>query len=245
MIENILKGKKIIVTAGTTWVEIDNVRVITNVFGGTTGYKISILAAQMGADVTLLLGPHSIEDTTIFVDESIEDVMNKVKKNMLDKEKIIEGGGNLKIVQYKYFQDLMDQMEKFISTKEFDTVIHSAAVADYAPVKKDGKIGSGLVGLSIETTRTPKIIKHIKSWDSNIVLVQFKLEVGLTEKELLKRAFDGLTRNNSDLVVANNKKGSSKTTAAGYIMDKNQNVIVADTRREMYEKILFETAKKI
>ena len=245
MKDSTLKGKKILVTAGTTWVSIDNVRVITNVFGGTTGYRIAILAAQMGANVTLLLGPHNIEDTTIFADESIEDVMNKVKKNMLDKEKILIAGGSLKIVQYKYFQELMDLMEDYISTKEFSAVVHSAAVADYAPVKTDGKIGSGLAGLSIETTQTPKIIKHIKTWDANIVLVQFKLEVGLTEENLLKRAFDGLTRNNSDLVVANNKKGSSETTAAGYIMDKNRNVIVTDTRREMYEKILSETAKMI
>lgn len=245
MENQILKGRKIIVTAGTTWVEIDNVRVITNVFGGTTGYRIAIQAASMGANVTLLLGPHNIEDTTIFADEPTEVVMDKIKKNMLNKEKIIAAGGSLEIVQYNYFQELMDLMKRYISTKEFAAVIHSAAVADYAPVKTEGKIGSGLAGFDIKTTQTPKIIKHIKIWDADIVLVQFKLEVGLTEEELLKRAFDGLTRNNSDLVVANNKKGSSKTTAAGYIMDKDRNVIVTDTRREMYEKILLETAKMI
>ena len=65
----ILENKKVLVTGGPTWVSVDDVRVITNVFGGTTGYRIAALAAEMGAEVTLLLGPYTIRETSVMIDE--------------------------------------------------------------------------------------------------------------------------------------------------------------------------------
>ncbi|MFZ2969670.1 MAG: phosphopantothenoylcysteine decarboxylase [Minisyncoccia bacterium] len=241
----ILKGKKILVTGGSTWVPIDNVRVITNVFGGTTGYRIAIQAAQMGADVTLLLGPHRIEGTTVFIDEPVETVLAKMQKYILEREKIAAAGGKLEIVRYDYFQELMDLMEKYVSTRKFHAVIHSSAVADYAPAKQDGKINSGLDELYIKTTPTPKIISHIKDWDPNVYLVQFKLEVGLSEEDLIAKAVAGIRKNRADLAVANNKAGTSTTTAAAYLVEKDGSFVKIVTREEMYEKLMDEIAKKM
>lgn len=241
----ILKGKKIMVTGGSTWVPIDNVRVITNVFGGTTGYRIAIQAAKMGANITLLLGPHRIDETTVFIDESVEDALGKMQKYILEREKIAASGGKLKIVHYDYFQELMDLMEKHISTKGFHAVIHSAAVADYAPTKQEGKISSGLDELSIKTAPTPKIISHIKDWDSNIYLVQFKLEVGLSENELINKAAAGIKKNRADFAVANNKAGTSTTTAAAYLVEKDGSFARINTREDMYKKVLEKIAKEI
>ena len=39
--EEILKGKKILITSGPVWVPIDRVRIITSVFGGTLGTVIA------------------------------------------------------------------------------------------------------------------------------------------------------------------------------------------------------------
>lgn len=241
----ILKGKKILVTGGSTWVPIDNVRVITNVFGGTTGYRIAIQAAKMGADVTLLLGPHRIEETTVFIDEPVDDVLEKMRKYILEREKIAKAGGRLEIIHYDYFQELMDLMEKHISSKRFHTVIHSSAVADYAPTKQEGKISSGLDELYIKTIPTPKIISHIKDWDPDVYLVQFKLEVGLTEQDLIAKAVAGIKKNRADLAVANNKAGTSATTAAAYLVEKDGGFVKIDTREEMYEGLLNEVAQKI
>ncbi len=241
----ILKGKKILVTGGSTWVPIDNVRVITNVFGGTTGYRIAIQAASMGADVTLLLGPHRIEETTVFIDEPVETVLKKMQKYILEREKIATAGGKLEIVHYDYFQQLMDLMKKYISTKRFHAVIHSSAVADYAPTKQDGKISSGLDELYIKTIPTPKIISHIKNWDSEIYLVQFKLEVGLSEEDLIAKAVAGIIKNRADLAVANNKAGTSATTAAAYLVEKNGSFVKDEKREKMYVQLLDKIAKKI
>ena len=49
--------KKILITAGPTWVRLDDVRVITNVFTGKSGVALAESLARKGHTVTLLLGP--------------------------------------------------------------------------------------------------------------------------------------------------------------------------------------------
>ena len=52
----ILKGKKILITAGATLEMIDPVRAITNLSSGKMGYALAQMAADMGAIVTLISG---------------------------------------------------------------------------------------------------------------------------------------------------------------------------------------------
>jgi len=240
----ILENKRILVTAGPTWVPVDDVRVITSVFGGTTGYRIATLAAEMGAEVTLLLGPYTIRETSAMVDEPLRNILTKAKDIFFAKARIFLAGGKIEIINYQYFDELMNLMKGHISTRGYNAVIHSAAVADYAPLKTGGKIGSGFNKLEIKTVQTPKIISYIKKWDVNIFLVQFKLEVGLTEKELIARAYAGLTKYGGNLVVANNKFGTSETTAAAYFVDAAKNVTTVAEREEMYKQLLVEISKK-
>lgn len=55
-----LAGKKVLVTAGTTFEAIDTVRGITNASSGKMGYAIASMAFAMGADVTLVSGPTAL-----------------------------------------------------------------------------------------------------------------------------------------------------------------------------------------
>lgn len=240
-----IKGKKILVTGGPTPVPIDRVRYISNVFGGTTGYMIALEAATRGAKVTLLLGSHQIKEMDIAVDGSMGSILAKIGRVILTKAKIFFRGGELNILHYRSFDDLMKLMEENISSKEFDAVIHSSAVADYAPVMQEGKIKSNLDELIIRTKPTPKIIKLIKIWDSGIYQVQFKLEVGLSEDDLKETAYLSLVKYDSDLVVANNMAGTSTTTAAAYFIDTGKNVVKIATRKELYEKLIAKVAENI
>jgi len=52
----LLKGKKILITAGATLEMIDPVRAITNLSSGKMGYAIAQAAYEMGAEVTLVSG---------------------------------------------------------------------------------------------------------------------------------------------------------------------------------------------
>jgi phosphopantothenoylcysteine decarboxylase/phosphopantothenate--cysteine ligase len=55
-----LKGKKILITAGPTWVPIDKVRVISNIATGVTGILLAERLRRLGAKVKLLLGPFEL-----------------------------------------------------------------------------------------------------------------------------------------------------------------------------------------
>lgn len=53
----LLEGKKLLITAGPTQEKIDPVRYLTNYSSGKMGFAIAEVAANMGADVTLVSGP--------------------------------------------------------------------------------------------------------------------------------------------------------------------------------------------
>ncbi|MFE1244563.1 bifunctional phosphopantothenoylcysteine decarboxylase/phosphopantothenate--cysteine ligase CoaBC [Fictibacillus sp. NPDC058756] len=56
-----LSGKKVMVTAGPTREELDPVRYFTNHSSGKMGYAIASAAKKLGADVTLVTGPTSLD----------------------------------------------------------------------------------------------------------------------------------------------------------------------------------------
>jgi phosphopantothenoylcysteine decarboxylase / phosphopantothenate---cysteine ligase len=57
----LLKGKKLLVTAGATLEMIDPVRAITNLSSGKMGYAIAQAAQEMGAEVTLISGQSTLK----------------------------------------------------------------------------------------------------------------------------------------------------------------------------------------
>ena len=116
MSSNLLKGKNILVTAGSTWVPIDTVRVITNIFKGSIGFTIAKVAAGMGANVTLLLGP-SFDISSVVLPK------------------------NLKVVRFKFFDELDLLVSEYLKTNKFESMVHSAAVSDFQLAKAHkGKI---------------------------------------------------------------------------------------------------------
>lgn len=72
-----IKNKKILITAGPTWVPLDRVRVISNVSTGETGRTIARYAAKKGADVTLLSGP-------VYFDELQKLLRQQLKRKKYD-----------------------------------------------------------------------------------------------------------------------------------------------------------------
>jgi phosphopantothenoylcysteine decarboxylase/phosphopantothenate--cysteine ligase len=56
-----LSGRRIVVTAGPTWEPIDPVRFIGNRSTGRMGFAVAAEAVARGADVTLVVGPGTVE----------------------------------------------------------------------------------------------------------------------------------------------------------------------------------------
>jgi phosphopantothenoylcysteine decarboxylase/phosphopantothenate--cysteine ligase len=171
-----LKGKRVLITAGPTWVPIDSVRVISNIATGETGLLLAQELSRTGAKVTLVLGPSGI----CCVNRSI------------------------RLVRFKFFDELKKIITRELTSKKYDIVIHSAAVSDYRPLsvlKK--KIPSGRRKLQIELVPTPKIIDAIRKIDRNLYLVGFKFQPNAGRKLLIKKTEGLFRRSKPDLVVAN------------------------------------------
>lgn len=212
-----LKDRKIIITAGPTWVAIDKVRIITNIFNGRTGCTIAKRAREFGAQVKLLLGPGKL------------DLPRSYFKGV-------------KIVSFRYFQELLSLVRKEVATKKYDVMIHSAAVSDYEPVKiEDKKIRSGRNRLNITLKPTIRIIQQIKEWDPKIFLIQFKLEVNKTSQKLIEEGYKSMLRNKADLVVVNDLVNLHNA----YVVDLAKDIIKINNRSELADKLLMVINTKL
>lgn len=187
-----LKNKRILITAGPTWVPIDGVRVISNTASGETGLLLAKNLSKFGAKVTLMLGP--VPGKAVLPDKSI------------------------KIIRYKFFDEFSSGLFEELKNKRYDAVIQSAAVADYG-LKRPArhKISSGLKKLTLNLYALPKIIDSIKKADPRLKVIAFKFETSGSRQNLLKQAKRLMQRSNSDLIVANTC-ASNKYKA--YLIDK-------------------------
>lgn len=141
----------------------------------------------------------------------------------------------------------------FISTKRFsstndlldmiaeinkDVIILPAAISDYSPEKKKGKIPSGKENLNINLKPNPKIIKKIKE-NSQGILVGFKAEFQVPKEELLNRARKRMDDLKLDIMVANDISETTKEENHVYILGKDgKNEEFSGKKSEMAQKIL-------
>ena len=174
-----LSGKRVLITAGPSWVAIDSVRVISNTASGRTGVLLAQHFSRLGAKVTLLLGP--------------------VGPCSLNKR--------IKLLRFCFFDELKNSLERELSFFRYDAVIHAAAVSDYRiPGLYRRKIKSGIRGLRIKLVPTPKIINCIKRISPFSLAVGFKFEPQESKAVLLKEAKTLMRSSGTDIVVANTIK---------------------------------------
>ncbi len=209
--------KKILVTAGSTSVLIDQVRSISNIFKGRTGTDIAVALCEAGAEVTLITSNFGF-------------IIKALKKSSARQEQ-------MKIITYKTFVDLHIAMEQEIKTGEYDVIIHSAAVSDYnvsevcimeneklVSIDRSKKVSSSHGDLFLHLTPTPKLVDLIREpWDFKGFLIKFKLQVGITDEELIAIAKKSRADSQADMVVANCLEWSSDRA---YIITETDEIFV-------------------
>ncbi|WP_109439183.1 bifunctional phosphopantothenoylcysteine decarboxylase/phosphopantothenate--cysteine ligase CoaBC [Aquimarina sp. AU119] len=142
-----LEGKKVLITAGPTYEAIDPVRFIGNHSSGRMGIELANVAANLGAQVCLVLGPSSLS-----VNHSLIRVIN-----------VISAKDMYEAVMLEY--------------ETSDIAIASAAVADYRPKNiSNQKIKKKDTAFSIELERTNDILKWMGAEKKHQFLVGFALE---------------------------------------------------------------------
>lgn len=187
-----LKNKKVLITAGPTWVPIDNVRVISNIATAETGILLAKELTNHGSKVTLVLGPATVNNV----------------------------GKNIRVIHFSFFDEIKRIINEEITARKYDIVIHTAAVSDYKPaIKYHKKIKSGINSLKIVLKPTPKIIERIKKIRPDVFLVGFKFEPNAGIKKLFNQARKLMQRSKLDLTVANT---ISANKYKAYILSKHK-----------------------
>ncbi|MGL4553352.1 MAG: phosphopantothenoylcysteine decarboxylase [Gemmataceae bacterium] len=216
----------VLVTAGNTLALIDKVRCLTNVFTGRTGSSLAAEARARGHAVTLLTSRPEPD-----------------------------------AVNYRTFEDLRDRMAEHVP--KADAVLHCAAVSDYLaagtyspgagnafdPVqcwwagsamidRSAGKIKSDEPELWLRLVRAPKLVDLVREpWGFKGVLVKFKLEVGVSDDELLAVAERSRMHSRADLMVANTLEGASSVAFLGPLAGRYERVARPELARRLLEEV--------
>ena len=210
---------RIFVTAGNTQAPIDRVRCITNIFTGRTGAAIALEAYRRGHHVTLATShPETI------------DAMNP-------------DPGRWRCRSFRTFDDLDTLMAQHLRAEAIDAIVQSAAISDYlsagiyAPAPSNrfdpiylcwhgapammvdrsaDKVKSDDPELWLRLVRAPKLVDKIRrDWNFRGLLVKFKLQVGMSEDELLAIAEKSRQHSSADWMVANTLDGATEWALLG------------------------------
>lgn len=215
-IEQDLKNKKVLVTAGPTKEFIDPFRCLTNPSTGKMGIAIANECAKRGAEVILV---SSIDD---------DSISNKVKK-----VKIISTNDMFEVVKNN-FKDC-DFIIKAAAVSDYTPV----QVFDKKVKKQDGN-------LSIEFKRTQDILKYVGDNKSdNQKVIGFAAEtnnlIGYAKEKIIKKNLDYIIAND----ISKKDIGFGSEDNEVYIIDKHDNIkkIDKNSKNNIAKAIIDEISK--
>jgi len=169
--EQMLKGKRALVTAGPTYEPLDPVRFIGNHSSGRMGVEVAEALAAAGAQVDLILGP----------------------------SKLSASHSNITTHRVQRAVEMFDQAVQLFPS--VDMAVMAAAVADYRPAEISGeKIKKKDGDLSIRLVRNPDIAATLgEQKRSNQQIIGFAMETQDEEinakRKLERKNFDGIVLN--------------------------------------------------
>jgi phosphopantothenoylcysteine synthetase/decarboxylase len=204
----------LLITAGNTLVPIDRVRGITNVFTGRTGATIALEAHRRGHHVTLLTShPEAVgaapggERWSLQRFRTFDDLQDRMQA-------LLKGGGCDALIHCAAVSDYRSASvyapAPHTHFAEEDATWHSASGVPALIDRAAGKVKSDEPELWLRLVRTPKLIDLVRSeWGfTGGLVVKFKLEVGVSDEQLLEIAERSRQQSAADLMVANTLEGA-------------------------------------
>jgi phosphopantothenoylcysteine decarboxylase/phosphopantothenate--cysteine ligase len=161
-----LLGKKILITSGPTYEDIDPVRFIGNRSSGKMGFAIAKCAYLRGADVTLISGPTSeiaYPEIEVLKVRSAAEMKKSVEKELRRNEVLIMAAA---------VADFRPSISKSTKIKKEDklTEIKLSQTEDIlTSSKKDGKM---IVGFALETdNEKSNAVKKLKAKNLDMIVL--------------------------------------------------------------------------
>jgi phosphopantothenoylcysteine decarboxylase/phosphopantothenate--cysteine ligase len=219
--EGKLKGKKILVSAGGTYEEIDKVRGITNRSSGKMGLEIAREAFIQGADVTMVTGRLEVP---------IPEVFERVQAESTEE---MQGA----------LIELLPENDIFISAAAV-----SDFTVEKTSIEKTGKISSE-ENLTVNLKPSPKLLNSVKKINPKIFLVGFKAEYNVTEEELVLMAQKRIETSGADFIVANDVSvagagfGSDKNQVI--FIDDDTFTVPLTSKKEIAKNIITKIIEKM
>ena len=205
----------ILITSGGTSEKIDQVRSITNHSTGQLGKIISERFLEAGFSVTLVTTPTAVHP----------------------KEH-----PHLRKIFIKDVAELQTVLEK--ETPTHQVLIHAMAVSDYSPVYMSGfqavKEASNLEQFLHQSNKESKISSEE---DYQVLLIGFKLLVGVAQDQLLAVARASLEKNQAEMIVANDLSEIQDGKHRAYLVTKDATQI-AETKLDIAQKIYHHIINK-
>lgn len=125
----------------------------------------------------------------------------------------------IKYEEFKTSQELFDLIKQHVAN--YDVIFHTAAVSDFTVQETEGKLESNNE-TTLHLTPAPKIIDEIKKINPNIILVGFKAEWNLSDKDLIQKGLEKLKKTHADMIVVNDVSHKNQ----GFGSDTNEVFIV-------------------
>lgn len=161
-----LLGKKILITAGPTYEDLDPVRFIGNRSSGKMGIAIAKAAYLRGADVTLISGPTSeiaYPEIKLFKVRSAAEMKKSVEKELKNNDILIMSAA---VADFKPLASKSKKIKKEDKPAEIKLTQTDDILAS---IKKDGKT---IVGFALETdNEKSNAIKKLKAKNLDAIVL--------------------------------------------------------------------------
>jgi phosphopantothenate-cysteine ligase len=193
---------RFLITAGGTRAYIDEVRWLGNVSSGRFGAELAVSALHAGHQVLHFHSERAVSPTERKVDilSDLSEQWNEIER---DARAFARVRHRYRAVKFLSLESYQEKLESLLRSELFDVILLAAAVSDYAPTARSGKIPSNQLELVLNLNRVPKTIDRVKDFAPRIYQVGFKLLVGASTSELIAAAEASARHNRSDCIVAN------------------------------------------
>ncbi|MEK4220946.1 bifunctional phosphopantothenoylcysteine decarboxylase/phosphopantothenate--cysteine ligase CoaBC [Bacillus sp. FSL W8-0116] len=218
-----LKGKKIVITAGPTREILDPVRFFSNRSSGKMGYALAEEAHQLGADVTLISGPVSLNPpigVNVKYIENAEEMYDAVLEEFPSADIVIKSAA---VADYRPKQVSNEKMKK----QNGDLIIQMERTKDILKTLGERKDHQFLVGFAAETSNLDEYaMSKLKRKNADMIIANNVNEKGAGFEE------------DTNIVTIYKKDGSNKRLG---LMSKKE--LAKEIFREIVKTLQEERSK--
>lgn len=211
----VLKGRKVLITAGPTFEAFDPVRGLTNKSSGKQGIAIAKAAWYAGAEVTLVCGPCQIPPLR-----------------------------DIRVINVISAEEMLESCLKVCKEDKPDLFIGVAAVCDWKPttynknkIKKDGET----FNLPVDFVQNPDILSTVAHLPDSPLCIGFAAETD----NLIDYARNKLQKKKLSMIVANDAQVIGKDTNRAYFVEPDKVTEFDEMTKEALADILIQKASDL